>query len=46
MLDVNKDGKVDIDDFYYIVNTSKEFFSYQLPTTSGFGTGFIFGLRG
>ena len=44
-MDFNKDGKVDKDDAQIAYNKVMEILQYSLPAGSGFGGGFIAGIR-
>mmetsp|Transcript_18666 Transcript_18666/g.24492 ORF Transcript_18666/g.24492 Transcript_18666/m.24492 type:complete len:91 (+) Transcript_18666:318-590(+) len=44
-MDLNKDGKVDEEDGKEAMNKLMEVFEYNLPSGSGFGVGFLGGLR-
>lgn len=44
-MDLNKDGKVDKDDAEIAYNKVMEVLQYSLPAGSGFGGGFIAGVR-
>ena len=45
MMDLNKDGKVDTEDLNKASEDIMEVLSFGLPAGTGFGAGFIFGLR-
>ena len=44
-LDLNKDGKVDKDDAKIASDKVMEVLQYNLPAGSGFGAGFLAGIR-
>lgn len=45
VVDVNDDGVVDEKDYKIIKDNMKDILSNNLPSSSGFGTGFLLGLR-
>ena len=45
LLDVNGDGKLDVNDIIILWNKVKDFLSYQLPGAGGFSAGFVIGLK-
>ena len=45
VMDLNKDGKVDQDDAKVAYGKITEVLEYSLPSGSGFGVGFLAGIR-